>query len=236
MRLNLKRKSVQWAVIALAVVAAIFFNYRQEQAPAPQNQTSGQTSDQTSNLPFDFYVLALSWSPAFCASDAGQRSSEQCGPGTDFGFITHGLWPQFEQGWPSFCQSDDGDQMPRHVASELLTIMPDRGLIQHQWDKHGTCSGLNPQTYADQIIEATSRITIPAAFQRQSPDQMDALAIERAFQQSNPAIPADAIAITCPSRRFTEVRICLDHQLAPRTCQEVDQNGCRQSGLTITRR
>lgn len=228
MRLNLKDRRVQWAVIALAIIAVVIFNHTEEQAPAQQNQTS--------DLPFDFYVLALSWSPAFCTSEAGQRADEQCGPGADFGFITHGLWPQFEQSWPSFCQSEYGDQMPREVASDLLPIMPDRGLIQHQWDKHGTCSGLDPRTYADLIIDATDRLTIPAAFEGQSPTRMDAREIERLFQQANPAIPADAIAITCPSGRFTEVRICLDQGLSPRACRQVDRDGCSQGDLSITQR
>lgn len=217
-------------MIALVAVVVVIFNYRQEQTPAPAEQT------RAADLPFDFYVLALSWSPAFCASEAGQRSPEQCGQGVDFGFITHGLWPQFEQGWPSFCQSDYGGQMPRDIAGELLPIMPDRGLIAHQWDKHGTCSGLDPQAYADRIIEATSRVTVPETFESQPPVRMDARAIERAFQQANPALPADAIAITCTSSRFTEVHICLDQGLSPRTCREVDQNGCTQTGLTITQR
>lgn len=235
MRLNFQDRRVQWAIIGLAAIAVIIFNYSEEQAPAGP-EPSSTTQNQSNELPFDFYVLALSWSPAFCASDAGQRSREQCGSGADFGFITHGLWPQFEQGWPSFCQSDHGDQMPREVASGLLDIMPDRGLIQHQWDKHGTCSGLDPQSYADRIAEATDRVTIPAAFEGQTPASMGASEIERVFQQANPALPADAIAITCPSGRLAEVRICLDHGLSPRTCREVDQNGCTQGSLTITPR
>lgn len=235
MRLNLKSRSVQWAVITLAIIAVVIFNYTQERAPAPP-APSTTAQDQASDLPFDFYVLALSWSPAFCASQAGQRADEQCGPGADFGFITHGLWPQFDQGWPSFCQSPHGDQIPHEIANNLLSIMPDRGLIQHQWDKHGTCSGLDPQSYADRITEATERLTIPATFERQTPTRMDASEIERAFQQANPAIPADAIAITCPSNRFTEVRICLDYGLSPRACREIDQNGCTRADLTITRR
>lgn len=217
-------------MIAIALVAAIIFNASEGDTPLTASQ------DQATDLPFDFYVLALSWSPAFCASDAGQRSQEQCGPGADFGFITHGLWPQFEQGWPSFCQSEFGDQMPQAVAGELLPIMPDRGLIEHQWDKHGTCSGLDQQTYADLTREATDRITVPAVFDAQPPARMDADAIEQSFQQANPELSSDAIAISCPSGRFREVRICLDQDLSPRSCREVNQNGCGQRDLIITQR
>lgn len=235
MRLNLQRRTLQWVVIALAILLAVFFNQSENRAPAPE-EPSAPAASQSADLPFDFYVLALSWSPAFCASQAGQGADEQCGPSADFGFITHGLWPQFEQGWPSFCQSPHGERMPSTVVSNLLDIMPDRGLIQHQWDKHGTCSGLTPQAYADRIRQATGSIAIPPLFDSQTPSRMDADQIERAFQQANPAIPADAIAVACPSNRFTEVRICLDQGLSPRTCREVDDNGCNQGDLRITQR
>src|SRR6188768_4245397 len=53
---------------------------------------------------FDFYVLALSWSPSYC-EQAGDRKSaqQQCGA-RPFSFVVHGLWPQYERGFPEFCQ------------------------------------------------------------------------------------------------------------------------------------
>ena len=62
--------------------------------------------DQRQNAPgeFDFYVLSLSWSPSFCeeASERGSggRSQAQCG-GLPFSFVVHGLWPQYEHGFPT---------------------------------------------------------------------------------------------------------------------------------------
>jgi ribonuclease T2 len=221
---TVNRRLFQWGVIALAIAIAV--------------ATGWQSDEPTENadLPFDFYVLALSWSPAFCASEAGQRSPLQCGSGTNHGFITHGLWPQFEEGWPSFCQSPHGDSMPSTIAESLLDIMPDRGLIEHQWDKHGTCSGLSQQAYADLTRQASERITIPSLFERSTPARIDAGEIEHAFQQANPSIPRDALAVSCPGGRFAEVRICMDQNLAPRVCEEVDRNGCQQQNLHLTAR
>jgi ribonuclease T2 len=51
---------------------------------------------------FDYYVLALSWSPTYCASRAGRRDRQQCGTGRGYAFVVHGLWPQYEKGWPDF--------------------------------------------------------------------------------------------------------------------------------------
>ena len=223
----MNRRAIQWGVIALAVALVATTGWR------VQDQQEQRLS---SDPPFDFYVLALSWSPAFCASDAGQGSPMQCGAGADFGFITHGLWPQFERGWPSFCQSPHGQNMPQDTVAALLPIMPDRGLIEHQWDKHGTCSGLSQERYAERIEAATIGISVPSLFDGPTPDTLDASTIEHAFQQANPDLSQDGIAIACPGGRFMEVRICLDQNLGPRSCQEVDRQGCRQAELRIAPR
>lgn len=117
-----------------------------------------------------------------------------------------------------------------------MDIMPDRGLIEHQWDKHGTCAGVDQGRYAQLIDTASQSITVPALFESQTPASLGAGDIERAFQQANPAIPADGIAVTCPGGRFTEVRICLDTSLSPRACAEVNRNGCQQENLSVSQR
>ena len=67
---------------------------------------AASAQDRRQNAPgeFDFYVLSLSWSPSFCeaASERGRsgRSQDvQCG-GRPFSFVVHGLWPQYERGFP----------------------------------------------------------------------------------------------------------------------------------------
>ena len=50
---------------------------------------------------FDYWVRALSWSPNWCALEGDARDAEQCE--ADFGWVVHGLWPQYETGWPSYC-------------------------------------------------------------------------------------------------------------------------------------
>jgi ribonuclease T2 len=220
----MNRRFVQWGVIALAIAIAVATGWQSEQP--------SESADQ----PFDFYVLALSWSPAYCATEAGQRSPLQCGSGADHGFITHGLWPQFEEGWPSFCQSPHGDSMPDDIADNMLDVMPDRGLIEHQWDKHGTCTGLDQQRYADLTRQASESISMPALFSGATLARLDADAIEAAFADANPGLSQDAIAIICPGGRFAEVRLCLDTNLTPRACAQVDRNGCRQTNLPIAAR
>ena len=52
---------------------------------------------------FDYWVMALSWSPNWCAIEGDARKSPQCDPRENFGWTLHGLWPQYHRGWPAFC-------------------------------------------------------------------------------------------------------------------------------------
>src|ERR1044071_584072 len=77
---------------------------------AAQNATlsaqSRQVVKQGEPGKFDFYVLALSWSPSFCEASRERnpnRNDPQCGA-RPYAFVVHGLWPQYERGFPSNCQ------------------------------------------------------------------------------------------------------------------------------------
>ena len=54
---------------------------------------------------FDYWVLALSWSPSWCDAEGDARGSPQCDAARDHGWVLHGLWPQYHRGWPAFCPS-----------------------------------------------------------------------------------------------------------------------------------
>src|SRR6266516_2781661 len=111
----------------------------------PQAATA---QDPRQNAPgqFDFYVLSLSWSPSFCAGAAERGSTAaaanaQCGP-RPYSFVVHGLWPQYEKGFPEYCQLP-APRLDRAVVSSMLDLMPAPRLIFNEWDRHGTCSGLS---------------------------------------------------------------------------------------------
>ena len=91
---------------------------------------------------FDYYVLALSWTPSWCALEGDERNSPQCDPGQGYGFTLHGLWPQYEEGWPSFCPTSERPAT-RGETGAMVDIMGSSGLAWHQWRKHGTCTGLS---------------------------------------------------------------------------------------------
>lgn len=181
---------------------------------------------------FDFYVLALSWSPTYCASEGANRS--ECRGEQRRGFVLHGLWPQYERGYPESCPTDFALRVPDQLARSMLDIMPSVGLVGHQWRKHGTCTGLDQEAYFEAARTAHSRVAVPDALRRPSDDlQTSAQAIEAAFVAANPGLSPAGIAVACKANRLVEVRVCLTETLAFRSCREVDDRGCRSPRLEV---
>jgi ribonuclease T2 len=194
--------------------------------------------DRRQNAPgeFDFYVLSLSWSPSFCeaASERGNsgRSQTQCG-GRPFSFVVHGLWPQYERGFPEYCERP-APRLARNVMNSMLDLMPAPGLIFNEWDKHGTCSGLGERAYFETIRKARATVKIPEEFlQLSEPKTIAPGDIEEAFIKVNPGLSSSAISVTCDSRRLSEVRVCLSKDLQFRSCEEIDRRACRRDEVLM---
>lgn len=183
---------------------------------------------------FDYYVLALSWSPSYCAGAGDRADPQQCRRGgRPLGFVVHGLWPQYEEGWPQDCQKP-APRIPEPTVRAMQGIMPSRGLVIYQWRKHGTCSGLEPDAYFDAVRRAFSKVNIPGQYRRPDrPVSTSAPEVENAFRVANPSLASDMIAVQCEDGRVSEVRICLDAQLAFTRCAAVDRRSCRGGRLTL---
>lgn len=165
---------------------------------------------------FDYYVLSLSWSPNWCALEGDARGAEQCD--RDLGWSLHGLWPQYERGWPSYCPTTERNPS-RRMTGEMANIMGSSGLAWHQWNKHGTCAGISAEEYYSQSRFAYEEVVRPAVLRRlERTFQISAKVIEDAFLQSNPDLRPDMITITCKSGHIQEARICLTKGLVPRAC------------------
>jgi len=174
---------------------------------------------------FDYYALVLSWSPTHCASEEARNggSELQCNrrDGRRYNFVLHGLWPQYERGFPGDCPTRERPYVPERLIDSMLEIMPARGLIIHEYRKHGTCSGLTPTEYYELARRLFTRIRIPQRYvnpfdvQFVSPEQlMKDLAAE------NPGLEPDMMAVSCggPGNRLREVRICFSKSGALRAC------------------
>jgi ribonuclease T2 len=209
------------AVIAAALLAASL------PAPAQDQGTPGQ---------FDFYVLSLSWSPSFCAAAAerhgGQALGMQCGA-RPYSFVVHGLWPQYEKGFPENCQQPS-PRLYRGIVSSMLDLMPAPHLIYNEWDKHGTCSGLSSSAYFDTIRNARAAITIPPDYvSLQQPLNVAPGAVQDAFIKANSGLTANGIAVDCDRKRLTEIRICLSKDLKFHDCPEVTKRACRRDQVIM---
>jgi len=198
-----------------------------------------KAQDKRQNAPgeFDFYVLSLSWSPSFCEEAAergrgGGRSNIQC-EGRPYSFVVHGLWPQYENGFPEYCQRPS-PRLNRSIVSSMLDLMPAPGLIFNEWDKHGTCSGLTDRNYFETIRKARAAIKIPAEYLDLSETRTVAPGeVEEAFIRANPGLSNAAVSVTCNRTRLSEVRICLSKDLQFRACEELERRSCRRDQVTM---
>ncbi|MFT4045904.1 MAG: ribonuclease T2 [Solimonas sp.] len=171
---------------------------------------------------FDYWVLSLSWSPEYCQANIGDEQCRQ-----QYGFVVHGLWPQYDRGYPSRCASRA--RVPDALIARMLPLMPSEKLIRHEWDTHGTCSGLSQDDYFALIERVRRKIEIPAEYQ--NPDayistRVDEL--ERTFIRDNRSLAGEDIAVQCKGRYLQEVRICFDTpQLNPQACGRDVDDHCR---------
>lgn len=211
-------RSWRWVAAAISALALC--------SPAAAQYRGGQAGD------FDFYVLSLSWSPSYCASRS-RPDETQCGMGKRFGFVVHGLWPQYERGFPSDCRVT-GRNPTRAQVDAMLDIMPSPGLVRHQWRKHGTCSGLDPRSYFDTVRAAAGRVAVPEGLKNLDQERdVSPAEIERAFIDANPGLKPAGIAVGCVGGDLQEVRICMSKNLSFRPCAEVDRRACRASRVSM---
>lgn len=186
---------------------------------------------------FDYYLLALSWSPTYCADSGRAERSPQCSGSRPYAFVLHGLWPQYERGYPETCPTGAKPWVPSPLISSMLDIMPARGLVIHQYRKHGTCSGLAPDTYFTLAREAFESIRIPARYLApRKPVVVSPREVETDFLKTNPSLKPEMISITCGrNNRLREVRICLTKELEPRACGPNEDQGklCRLDRIAM---
>jgi ribonuclease T2 len=184
---------------------------------------------------FDYYILALGWSPTWCALAGDARGADQCDERHDYSFTLHGLWPQNELGWPSYCNTRQADASRAETAA-MADIMGSAGLAWHEWKKHGRCSGLPAADYFALSRQALAAIDIPDLFETLDRDiRLPASVVEDAFIEANPALERNMITVICAAGHIGEVRICLSRDLEPRACGEDAIRDCRMTDAVMAR-
>ena len=120
------------------------------------------------------------------------------------------------------------------LVNAMLPLMPSPHLIQHEWDTHGVCSGLEMNAYFQQIQKAFAAVRIPDDFK--SPVTQIEVApadIKAKFARSNSSFPAEAFKVQCGGRYLTEVRVCLTKDLKGRACSTDIRDNCRDDSVIM---
>jgi ribonuclease T2 len=228
----MKRPHYIVLLIIFAVIAYFLRKPHGQPQPQPSTSTSPSQSDDPANSSaetiqqnFDFYLLNLSWSPEFCHSHPNAAECAQ-----HLAFVLHGLWPQNNIGrYPQRCSNDSGPQDP----SQYRDIYPDPGLLRHEWQTHGTCSGLTPDAFFTLARQALHSVTIPTELttlnHQTSMPPSDILDL---FAKSNPSFPPDSLALSCGNNYLTAIEVCMNKSLQPISCGSL--RSCRANSVRIT--
>lgn len=229
------------AALMLAATASVADAQYRDRYGQERESRFGRDDNRQRNVAgqFDYYALVLSWSPTYCAeSDDGD--DQQCNrrDGRRFNFVLHGLWPQYERGWPQDCRTARRPFVPQPLIDNMLDIMPSPRLVIHEYRKHGTCSGLSPDAYFGLARRLFNSIEIPSnyrnPFEQQTVSPRD-LAVD--LMRANPSLKPENFAIVCGGQgsRLKEVRICFSKNGQLRACgaNEDQRRMCSASRIFI---
>ena len=188
---------------------------------------------------FDYYQLVLSWSPTHCEDNSRGRNDTQCGPrrARPYAFVLHGLWPQYDRGYPEFCRTRSRPFVKNATIDAMMDIMPSRGLIIHQYKKHGTCSGYTPADYFKASRLLYKRVRIPKRYDSPNKAQFATPnGLIQDFVAANPKLRSSMISVVCKrgnANQLREIRICFDKKGRFRSCSGNSRNRCRRAKMYI---
>ncbi len=202
------------AFMAIGVVTADAQRFKKDRSAYAKKHKAGD---------FDYYALVLSWSPTHCGTPQGRRDRTQCSPrtGSGYSFVLHGLWPQYERGYPEKCRTRYRPYVSKPTIASMMDIMPSKGLIIHEYRKHGTCSGLVPRDYFSLSRKLYDKIKIPAAYKAPQKEQfVSPQNLVADFMSANPELKADMMGVVCrgSGNRLREIRICFSKDGTLRSC------------------
>ena len=184
-----------------------------------------------------FYVYAYSWTPGFCY----HTQYPGCLNPQDYwksNFTVHGLWPQYsDSGYPSYCT-----QELFQIENVEWNIMTQRfpnvkynetdpkysSFWDHEWSKHGTCSGLSQQDYFGESIRLTNVLLTPFIMQNSIGQSMNTDLLREALGGS--------VALQCNNQMLTGVYSCWQRddkgfpiQQIPCSSEILEEDTCKKS-------
>lgn len=237
--LPLSRLAILTLTALVLVGAAAVVAQDRHRAPWPSDAFNPKSQAHVAGK-FDYYTLVMSWSPTHCVTAQEGRDEDQCArlDGLRYGFVLHGLWPQYERGYPEACRIGRKPFVPQPVINSMLDIMPSGGLVIHEFKLHGTCSGLDPENYYKLSRRFFTSVRVPDRFKNPFETQFTSpREIEAEFMRANPWLRPEMMAVTCggPGSRLRDVRICLTRNGEGRACgqNENQQKLCRTDQVHV---
>ncbi len=209
--------SVMLALLLPAAAQAQAYQCAIPTAPisVPQVEQDGPTRQ----MDVTGYTLALSWSPEFCRfREDSARHTRQCsGEAGRFGLIVHGLWPEGRNSWPQYCP------VKRELSAEdiraNLCISPSAEMLVHEWQKHGSCMGVRPETYFAVTRILWNSLRIPDLDRLSRRDGLTAGDLREALAEANRYWEPEMIGIDLNQRGWLEeMRLCYAADFKPTRC------------------
>jgi ribonuclease T2 len=210
--LTIRFQKTAWRILAVAALASLCVPL------SSQTRSSKRHSGENPGA-FSYYMLVLSYAPDFCAEPGGDKDTQECGAGQRVGFVVHGLWPQNNTSrGPENCGSVS--PVSQDIISATLAYIPTASLIQHEWKTHGSCTGLDAESYFALVRKARDSVTIPDALNQPSqPLQFSQTDIVSQMARANASFTQDAFRVSCyHDNNLQEVRVCLNKDLSPGAC------------------
>ena len=196
--------------------------------PAEPDEAGGETGGTGGAAPE--FVLAASWQPAFCETDAGRNKTEcknQTAERFDAqNFALHGLWPQPRNN--TYCDSSgrpgklddtikaidrnkqwqliDPLVLESTLREELNTVMPGTQsfLHRHEWVKHGTCfEPRQAQDYYEAslfLMEELNSSAVRDVFANNVGQEISLSTIQAAFDETFGAGAGDKVQMSCSGK------------------------------------
>jgi ribonuclease T2 len=105
--------------------------------------------------------------------------------------------------------------------------------VAHEWTTHGTCSGLDPESYFRLLRQAFASVKIPGRFQAVRENfSVPPQQVKDEFLQANPGFSSEDMTVSCGNNYLTAVSLCMTKDLKPTACQNL--RDCRANVIRVT--